>query len=430
MRRLRWLWIPAVLLMIVLAAGRWLSQRYAQASVSPEEPSIAALLKDPGVIAKGRYLAAAGDCISCHTARSGEPYAGGRMLPTPFGNIPAPNITPDSETGIGLWTFNEFWRALHEGIGRTGEPLYPAFSYTSFTKVTRDDAIAIFAYLRSLPALHQPNAPPELRFPYNVRSTLTAWRAVYFKAGVYQADASRSATWNRGAYLVQGLGHCNECHAARGVWGGLDGDTTLSGGRIPEQDWYAPELGTQAHGGLQGWNRQDIIDVLKNGQASKGVAIGPMADVVAHSTQHLRDEDLQAIADYLLSLPARSTPKTVRTSFDSKPLADRGYAVYAERCADCHGKDGAGVAGVYPPLDGNVSVVEPTGVNATRVVLLGGFPPATAGNPRPYSMPPYAQQLTDADVAAVVTYIRQAWSNHASAVQERDVAAYRHTPID
>lgn len=428
MNRLRGLWMALVVL--VLVAGAWLSQRHTPASPSPEDPAIAATLKDPLVIAKGRYLAAAGDCVSCHTMRGGAPYAGGRMLPTPFGNIPAPNITPDGETGIGAWTFSDFWRAMHEGVGRNGELLYPAFSYTSFTKVTRDDAIALFAYLRSLPAARQPNAQLELRFPYNVRSTLTAWRAMYFKPGVYRADPSQPASWNRGAYLVQGLGHCNECHATRDAWGGLNSGATLSGGLIPEQDWYAPDLSMQANGGLQGWNRQDIIDVLKTGQASKGAAIGPMADVVAHSTQHLHDDDLQAIADYLLSLSARSTLAVVRASFDGKSLADRGHAIYEEHCADCHGKDGAGVAGVYPALDGNASVVEPTGVNATRIVLLGGFPPVTIGNPRPYSMPPYAQQLSDADVAAVVTYIRQAWSNHAAAVQERDVAVYRHTPID
>ncbi|MFC3649939.1 c-type cytochrome [Dyella humi] len=430
MKRLRWLWMLLMLLVIVLAGGWWLTPQHRQIVVSPEDPAIAAMLKDPAVIAKGRYLATAGDCTSCHTVRGGEPYAGGRMLPTPFGNIPAPNITPDADTGIGQWNFSDFWRALHEGIGRSGEPLYPAFSYTSFTKVTRDDAIAMFAYLRSLQPVHQSNAPLQLHFPYNQRSALTGWRAVYFKAGVYQADPSKSASWNRGAYLVQGLGHCNECHAARDAWGGLSANTALSGGRIPEQDWYAPDLSMQANGGLQGWSKQDIVDVLKTGQAAKGAAVGPMADVVASSTQYLHDDDLQAIADYLLSLPARATPVPMQASFDGKSLADRGNAVYAERCADCHGKNGAGIPGVYPPLDNNTSVVEPTGINAMRVVLLGGFPPVTAGNPRPYSMPPYAQQLSDADVAAVVTYIRQAWSNHASAVQERDVATYRHTPID
>jgi mono/diheme cytochrome c family protein len=351
------------------------------------------------------------------------------MLPTPFGAVPAPNITPDADTGIGDWIFSDFWHALHDGVGRRGELLYPAFSYTSFTKVTRADAMALFAYLRSLAPVHHPNAALALRFPYELRGTLVAWRALYFKAGEYRPDPARPAAWNRGAYLVQGLGHCNECHAARDAWGGLNAQAPLSGGRIPEQDWYAPDLSTQAHGGLEGWSRQDLIDLLKTGQSSKGAAVGPMADVVAGSTQYLHDEDVQAMADYLLSLPARPQP-AAPAGFGNTSLAGRGQAIYTERCADCHGKDGAGVAGVYPPLDGNASVVEPAGINATRVVMLGGFPAITAGNPRPYSMPPYAQQLSDADVAAVVTYIRQAWTNHASAVQERDVAAYRHTPID
>jgi mono/diheme cytochrome c family protein len=430
MTRLRWLWIPIVLLVIVVAGGWWLSQRHRQQPAAPEDPAIAGMLKDPRVIAKGRYLTTAGDCASCHTTRDGQAYAGGRMLPTPFGNIPAPNITPDAETGLGSWTFDDFWCALHDGIGRQGEPLYPAFSYTSFTKVTRDDAIAIFAYLRSLPPVRQPNATLGLRFPYNLRSTLTAWRAMYFKAGVYQPNTAQSASWNRGAYLVQGLEHCNECHAMRDQWGGSESHAALSGGLIPEQGWYAPDLSTQANGGLQGWSRQDIVDVLKTGQSSKSAAVGPMADVVASSTQYLRDEDLQAIADYLLSLPARAAPTPVRTRFDSQSLVDRGNAVYVERCADCHGKDGEGVPSIYPALDGNATVLDPIGINATRVVLLGGFSAVTKGHPRPYSMPPYAQQLSDADVASVVTYIRQAWSNHATAVQERDVATYRHTPID
>lgn len=428
MRRMRLLWIPLVLAVIVLAVyWRWGQQHR---RVRAEDPAVAAMLKNPDVMAKGHYLAIAGDCMSCHTAQGGQPYAGGRALPTPFGNIPAPNLTPDAETGLGKWHFDDFWRALHTGTGREGELLYPAFSYTSFTKITRDDAIAIFAYLQSLPAVHQPAQPLGLRFPYNVRSALTAWRAVYFKPGSYQVDPKQSASWNRGAYLVQGPGHCNECHAMRGAWGGIDARAPLTGGRIPAQDWYAPDLSSQANGGLQGWSRQDIVDLLKTGQSSRGFAFGPMADVVANSTQYLRDDDLQAIAEYLQSLPARPKPVAETAPFNSKSLADHGSDIYAQRCTDCHGKDGKGVPGVYPPLDGNAFVVEPTGVNAARAVLLGGFSPVTAGNPRPYSMPPYAQQLSDADVAAVVTYIRQAWSNRASAVRDGDVIKYRHTPVD
>jgi mono/diheme cytochrome c family protein len=427
-KHLRLLWIPVVLAVIVLAACWWWAQRHRPTAT--EDPAVAAMLKDPAVITKGHYLAISGDCMSCHTAQGGQPYAGGRMLPTPFGNIPAPNITPDLETGLGNWHFEDFWRALHTGVGRDGELLYPAFSYTSFTKVTREDAIAIFAYLRSLTPINQPAKPLGLRFPYNVRGALTAWRTVYFKPGTYQLDPTQSASWNRGAYLVQGLAHCNECHATRGTWGGIDPRVSLTGGEIPAQNWYAPDLSTQVNGGLQGWNQQDIIDLLKTGQSSKGVAIGPMADVVASSTQYLHDDDVQAIADYLQSLPARPKPMARLGPLNSKSVADHGGDIYAQRCADCHGKDGRGVPGIYPQLDGNASVLEPTGINAIRAVLLGGFAPLTEGNPRPYSMPPYAQQLNDADVAAVVTYIRQAWSNHASAVREGDVIKYRHTPID
>lgn len=430
MTNLRRLWIPVVLAVVASAVWWWLSHNARPAPVAPEEPAVTAKLKDPAIIAEGRYLATAGDCISCHTVQGGRPYAGGRAVPTPFGNIPAPNITPDADTGLGDWNFDDFWRALHTGVGHHGELLYPAFSYTSFTKVTRDDAIAIFAYLQSLPPIHQPAESLHLSFPYNVRSGLAAWRALYFKPGSYQADPTHSAQWNRGAYLVQGLGHCNECHAARDAWGGTINKVQLAGGQIPELDWYAPDLSLQANGGLQGWSKQDIVDLLKTGQSSKGVAFGPMADVVVSSTQQLHDADLQAIAEYLQSLPARPKPVADNASFNSKALADSGKDIYVQRCAKCHGQEGEGVPGVYPPLDGNASVMEPTGINATRVVLLGGFSPVTEGNPRPYSMPPYAQQLNDAEVAAVVTYIRQAWSNHAAAVQERDVIKYRHTPID
>jgi mono/diheme cytochrome c family protein len=430
MKNMRALWIPVVLLVIALAGWWWHAHTTPESSTLIQGQDVSALLKDPTVIARGRYLATMGDCMSCHTQQGGEPYAGGRVIPTPFGSIPAPNITPDPEHGIGRWSFDDFWRALHTGIGRDGERLYPVFSYTSFTKITREDAVAIFAYLQSLPTSAQVSKPVDLNFPYNLRSTLAAWRALYFKPGVYKTDPAKSAQWNRGAYLVQGLGHCNECHAQRGTWGGLRGDATLSGGRIPVQDWYAPDLSTQANGGMQGWTEQDFIDLLKTGQSPKGTAFGPMADVVASSTQYLSDDDLRAVAVYLQSLPARPKPAPVAASFDSASLADSGRDIYAKRCAGCHGENGKGVPNVYPPLDGNSSVVEPSGINAARAVLLGGFAPLTQGNPRPYSMPPYAQQLSDADVAAVVTYIRQAWSNRASAVEERDIIKDRHTPVD
>ncbi|KZC15418.1 alcohol dehydrogenase [Rhodanobacter sp. FW510-R12] len=421
-------WVTGLL---VLAVSGWLYfGQGVSRSASPEQGDAdAAALHDPALIARGEYLATVGDCAACHTARDGQRYAGGRSLATPFGDVPAPNITPDPETGIGRWNFDDFRRALHEGKGRQGELLYPVFSYTSFTKVTRDDALAIFAYLKSLPPVRRADGELGLGFPYNVRSSLLAWRALYFTPGEYQPDPAKSEQWNRGAYLVQGLGHCNECHAARDSLGGIAQDRQLTGGRIPQLDWYAPDLDTQPGGGLAGWSAQDIVDLLGTGRSAKGTAFGPMADVVRMSTQHMTEADLQAVATYLQALPPR-TPKADAAPFKAAASHELGGTLYAQRCADCHGRDGRGVAGVYPPLDGNISVTEPTGINAIRSVLLGGFAPATAGNPQPYSMPPFAQQLSDTDVAAVVSYVRQSWSNKASAVQPADVGKYRNTPLD
>ncbi|MGO4703891.1 c-type cytochrome [Dyella sp. 2RAB6] len=421
----------AVVVLAGLVVAGWLFLRGGQPSVPRSASQVdAAALKDPALIAKGEYLTLAGDCASCHTEQGGTRFAGGRVVGTPFGDIPAPNLTPDRETGLGEWSFEAFRQALHSGVDRKGQFLYPAFPYTSYTKVSRDDALAIFAYLQSLPPVQQAAKQPGLGFPYNVRNTLKAWRALYFREGEYVADSTRSPAWNRGAYLVQGLGHCNECHIERDSFGGMRSDQALSGGQIPVQNWYAPDLSMQANGGLAGWSEQDIVDLLQTGQSAKGAAFGPMAEVVARSTQHLDEADLKAIATYLQSLPARPRVSYPPSPLDTKPILEQGARIYAERCADCHGKQGEGVAGVYPPLSGNSSVNEPTGINAIRVVLLGGFAPATKHKPRPYSMPPFAQQLNDSDVAAVVTYIRQSWGNAAPLVQERDVIKYRHTPID
>ena len=371
--------ILIVILLVLAAVGAWLFVPGRVHEPTPAQRAAeAAQLRDPALIARGAYLATVGDCAACHTVRGGQPYAGGRSLATPFGDVPAPNITPDAATGLGAWSFEDFWRALHEGKGRRGELLYPVFSYTSFTKVTRDDARAIFAYLKSLPPVRQADRAPALQFPYSVRSSLNAWRALYFKPGEYQNDPAKSAAWNRGAYLVQGLGHCNECHTTRNALGAMDTKNHLVGGQIPAQNWYAPDLSTQPGGGLAGWSRKDIVDLLKTGQSAKGSAFGPMADVVRLSTQHLTDTDLAAMAEYLESLPPRATAN-VPVPRATDTLA--GGKLYAQQCAQCHGKQGEGLAGIYPPLDGNSSVTEPTGINAVRSVLLGGFAPSTAGNP-------------------------------------------------
>ncbi|MDE2155882.1 MAG: cytochrome c [Xanthomonadaceae bacterium] len=424
--------LPGALVLTALAIGGWiLRASHGGEQAAPSAASVTAgNLRDPALVARGRYLTTVGDCMACHTAQGGLPYAGGRSVPTPFGAVPAPNLTPDRATGIGQWSFADFWRALHAGRGRQGELLYPAFPYTSYTRVTRDDALAMFAYLLTLAPVHAPPGVSGLDFPYSMRGSLAAWRAMYFNEGGYRPEPARSQAWNRGAYLVQGLGHCNECHAARDALGGVSGHPALTGGRIPELDWYAPDLSTRAGGGLQGWSEQDIIDLLQTGRSAKGVAFGPMADVVADSTQYMSGDDLRAIATYLHALPPRAQPAQAMSQFDARALVQQGGKVYGQHCADCHGKDGAGVAGIYPPLDGNSAVTEPTGINATRMVLLGGFAPLTRANPRPYSMPPFAQQLSDGEVSAVVSYIRRAWTNRAPVVRPGDVSRYRHTPID
>ena len=385
-----------------------------------------ALARD--TVTEGQYLTTIGDCASCHTARNGKPMAGGRVVPTPFGAIPSPNLTPDRETGLGAWSADDFYQALHTGKAHDGTSLYPAFPFTSYTKVSRADSDAMFAYLQSLPAVRNPHTPDTLRWPYRMRSLMATWRLMYFDEGEYQPDPKQSPQWNRGAYLVQGLGHCNECHASRNSFGAMVSDPFLAGGLIPVQNWYSPDLSMASGGGLAGWTEADVVALLKTGRSSKGVALGPMAEVVLKSTQHLTDADAAAIATYLKTLPARA-PRTLRGSaVDAETVAQAGQKVYAQHCAECHGTDGRGKGEAYPALVGNASVLEPTGINAIRAVLSGGFSPATAGNPRPYSMPPFAQTLSDDDAAAVVTYIRHAWTNRAPSVSPNDVRAYRSTP--
>lgn len=381
-----------------------------------------------GDVQRGKYLATLGDCAACHTSRNGQPFAGGRVVPTPFGAIPAPNLTPDGETGLGNWTADDFYRAMHSGVGHDGTSLYPAFPFTSYTKATRDDSDAIFAYLRSLPPVKRADTPNTLRWPYRVRSLMGAWRTFYFDEGEYQPDPKRSVAWNRGAYLVEGLGHCNECHASRNSFGAMVQKPFLAGGVVPVQNWYAPDLSMGANGGLAGWSEADVVALLKTGRSAKGTAFGPMAEVVMRSTQHLDDEDLGAMATYLKSLPDRDPPRQRESAVNARELALKGEKVYAQQCAECHAADGRGKGEAYPPLDGNGSVTDPTGINTIRIVLSGGFAPATKDNPRPYSMPPFTQKLSDEDAAAVVTYIRQAWSNKAASVSPGDVRAYRSTP--
>jgi mono/diheme cytochrome c family protein len=384
-------------------------------------------------IDRGRYLAAAGDCIGCHQARGGKAYAGGLVVPTVFGNIYTSNITPDRETGIGTWTPDDFWRALHEGKGKHGEYLYPAFPYPNYTRITRSDADALFAYLMSLPAVAQANKANELRFPYNFRPLVALWRALYFKQGVYEARSDHDAVWNRGAYLASGLGHCVACHSPRNFLGGIRRADELSGGVIAVQNWYAPSLTSDREAGLGDWKIEEVVQLLKGGVNERFAAFGPMAEVVHDSTQYLTEPDLRAMSIYLKSLPPKASddaPAGETTAAMRVDLMERGARVYREQCIDCHLASGEGVPRAYPTLARNPGVIMNSTINAVRVVLNGGFPPGTADNPRPYGMAPFAQKLSDEDIAAALTYVRNSWGNHAPAVAPAEVQRYRSVPIE
>jgi mono/diheme cytochrome c family protein len=386
-------------------------------------------------IQRGEYLARAGNCIACHTARGGEPYAGGLGVRTPFGTVYSSNITPDAKTGIGTWTAAHFWRAMHNGRSKDGRLLYPAFPYPSYTQVTREDSDAIFAFLSSLPATARARRLHELRFPYNSQVALAVWRALFFEPEPFQADTSKSAQWNRGAYLVRGLGHCVACHSSRNVFGATSEKLELSGGLIPMQGWYAPSLISAREAGVADWDTQDVVDLLKTGTSTRGSVMGPMAEVVYRSTQYMTDEDLRAMSVFLQGLPqAASDSSEDKQSFwfarttNTGSVADAdalGAKIYKQQCSQCHGDAGEGAVGAYPALAGNRAVTMAVAANPIRVVLSGGYLPATRGNPRPYGMPPFGHVLNDSDIAAVVTYIRGAWGNSAKPVSQLEVSRYR-----
>lgn len=373
------------------------------------------------MVERGRYLALAGNCAGCHTVRGGVPYAGGLGIGTPFGVIYSSNLTPSEEHGIGSWSVDHFWRAMHNGRAKDGHLLYPAFPYPSFTRLTREDSDALYAYLRSVPPSDQQNTPHALRFPYNTQLALGVWRALSFKPGEFEKDTKQSAQWNRGAYLVEGAGHCIACHGARNSLGATLDQRGLSGGLIPGENWYAPALNASDEAGVGDWSPEQIVALLKNGTSSRGSVMGPMADVVWGSTQHLSDEDLNAIAQYLHQLPQSPAPKRPPGPLARDPgVMARGNTIYDQRCSYCHGDKGEGSQGAYPPLAGNRAVNMETPVNLVQIVRHGGFLPTTPGNPRPYGMPPFGSVLDDQEIAAVLTFVRGSWGNDAPPVGMAD----------
>jgi mono/diheme cytochrome c family protein len=370
------------------------------------------------IINRGEYLARAGDCVACHTEINGPEFAGGRPMPTPFGNLYVPNITPDDETGIGLWSEEDFYRMMHEGVSKDGTLLYPAMPFANYTKVTREDSDAIYAYLMSVLPVRRENRPHELRFPFNKRDLLLGWRTLYFREGEFEPNPKQSAQWNRGAYLVEGLGHCSMCHTAVNRLGGSSESQAFEGGMIPNQNWYAPSLNSNRESGLANSDVQDIADLLQVGASKRGAVYGPMAEVVYNSLQYLTDEDSMAMAVYLKSLPPRDStpPPPSQARMVDPSVMELGRKIYAQQCAICHGDEGQGFPPEMPPLASNQSITMASPVNPIRMVLNGGYAPGTKKNPRPHGMPPFSHILSDDEVAAVVTYIRVAWNNTGTPV--------------
>ena len=409
---------------VLLGLGALVLAVWLELRGTPLDADAAPLTVTPQLVERGAYLARAGNCMACHTERGGAPYAGGRAVPTPFGAVLSTNLTPHKATGIGQWSAAGFWRALHHGQSQDGRLLYPAFPYNHTTLVTREDSDALFAFLRSLPEVEQANRPHALRFPYNTQAALAVWRALYFQPGVFEPEPEQSAEWNRGAYLTRGLAHCAACHTERDALGGSSQAQAFRGGLMPAQDWYAPSLRSAHEGGVAAWDTQQVVALLKTGVAEGASVMGPMADVVLHGTQHLNDADLRAMAVYLKALPVHDTPRRSIEAADSQQIA-RGEKLYAQQCAQCHGDNGEGAAGVYPRLAGNRAVTLDAPHNVVQAILGGGFAPATAGHPRPYGMPPYRTLLTDDEVAAVATFVRQSWGNQAPAVSSLAVQRIR-----
>jgi mono/diheme cytochrome c family protein len=378
--------------------------------------------QDAAAVARGKYVAIAGDCVACHTAPgSKQPFSGGYAISTPFGDIFASNITPDVETGIGSWTERDFYRAVRHGKGKEGENLYPAMPYNAYVKVSDKDMHDLWMYMRSVKPVHSKVPETQLPFPYNIRLAMMGWNLLFFDNSGFTPDPSQSDAWNRGAYLVQGLEHCAACHTAKNLLGG-DTRAYLQGSNLG--DWHAPDITSNPHTGIGQWSEAQIVQYLKLGSNHVAVASGPMAEAVTNSTQHLSDEDLQAIARYLKSLPGDDAqpPQPLAASH---PQMKSGENIYSVNCTACHNSDGKGIANLAAGLANNPGLRADDASSIITTILQGGRGAVTQGNPTSGAMPSFAWKLSDQQVAAVATYIRNAWGNAATPVSAEEVAKQR-----
>jgi mono/diheme cytochrome c family protein len=374
-------------------------------------------------IERGRYLAVLGDCAGCHSAAGGAPFAGGVALQTPFGTLVAPNITSDPDTGIGNMTDDEFLAVLHEGRGHDGKRLYPAMPYPAYTKMTDDDVLAMRAYFATVAPVSKRVVSNQLPFPLNIRLAMAFWNGLNFTPGRYRPNPEKSAVWNRGAYIVEGPAHCGTCHTPKTLLGGDKTSVALTGTTL--QDWFAPDITNDPRKGIGGWSTDDLVQYLKTGTNTWTLASGPMAEAVSHSTSRMKDEDILAIATYLKDSGegiASARPEPVAADNDAMRA---GAAIYKDSCAACHKDSGQGEANLFPRLAGSALVQSDDPTTLVRVVLHGTRAVSTSGAPTAPAMPSFDWRLKDAQVAAVLTYIRNAWGNAAGSVSARQVASQR-----
>jgi mono/diheme cytochrome c family protein len=424
--------LMVLVLLIVLAVvvlGGLVAWRSSQRNAQPADSDLlkrvvqfgdtdASAATDP--VKRGMYLARAGDCIACHTAQGGKPFAGGLGLNTPFGVIVSSNITPDPQYGIGNWTDAQFLDAVKNGVAPHGKLLYPAMPYNLYARVTDRDLLDILAYLKTVPAVAE--APPDnqLPFPFNIRLMMFGWNLLFFNPTPFHPNPAQSVEWNRGAYLVDGLGHCTACHSGKNA---LGGDTDYLQGYDLE-GWHAPEITGNRYVGIGTWSDDDFVAYLKTGGNRVSVAAGSMGEAVSNSTQYLSAADLKSIALYLKSLPGSgaSAPQPLAAT---DPAMKLGSELYRTNCIACHKSNGDGVDAMVPSLANNPGVRAAGANNVLRTILVGGRGAATASNPTSAQMPAFAWKLSDADIAAIATFIRNSWGNSAAAVEATQVGSLR-----
>jgi mono/diheme cytochrome c family protein len=410
---------------VVCAAVVVIRNRTSAAPASSGEGSSLGI-QEFSMVEKGRALTVAADCEGCHTVPgNNHPFAGGRPIETPFGTLLGSNITPDWETGIGAWSDDEFDAALRQGKRPDGSLLYPAMPYIYYTKMSREDVRAIRAYLNTLTPVHNDVVSNQLPFPFNVRSAMYVWNALYFRKGEFKPDPHKSSDWNRGAYLIQSLAHCGACHTPKTSLGGDDESRYLQGGDL--QGWFASDITNNKTRGLGDWSADDIVSYLKTGHNRMSAATGPMAEEIVLSSSKMPESDLRAIATYLKDQPASESDATRSPLPASDPRMVAGDAIYRDRCSACHGGKGEGVERLFPALAASSNVRSTGAASLIRVILRGTRSVATPAEPTSPAMPSYAWQLDDDQVAAVLTYIRNSWGAAAPPIAAKDVRAARES---